>query len=92
MLHWLTYVKSAGGVQLLAENGQDYKFIGGSQQISDKMAGALGSRVALDSPVAKIAWHDGSTTVASSHSDGHGTAWLPVGLDLSVLLRILGST
>ena len=61
MLHWLTYLKSGGGVQILTENAQDYKFIGGSQQISDKMAEALGSRVMLDSPVAKIAWRDDGT-------------------------------
>jgi predicted NAD/FAD-binding protein len=47
----------AGGIQLIADNAQDFKFVGGSQLISDRMAASLGDRVLLNSPVAKITWN-----------------------------------
>jgi monoamine oxidase len=44
------------GVQVAMENAQDRKFVGGAQQISDKLAEALQGRVVLNAPVASIEW------------------------------------
>ena len=56
----------ADGFQLLTDNAQDFKFVGGSQGVSDAMSDALGGRVLLNSPVAKIQWSDkGTGTIAS---------------------------
>ncbi len=57
MLAWLHYIKSSGGMQLLTDNAQDRKFVGGSQQISDKLAAALQGRVQLNAAVQCITWH-----------------------------------
>ncbi|XP_028401719.1 amine oxidase [flavin-containing] B-like [Dendronephthya gigantea] len=57
LLYYLWYLKSAGGVCRIAdvENaGQERKFMGGSQQISKKMANVLGDKVILSSPVCSI--------------------------------------
>ena len=56
MLAWLSYVRGAGSFQVLTDNAQDRKFVGGSQQLSDRLAAALQGRVKLSSPVQSIAW------------------------------------
>lgn len=48
LLYYLWYLKSAGGVNMIAnvENaGQERKFMGGSQQVSKKLAQILGEKV-----------------------------------------------
>lgn len=64
-----------GGYQLLAENAQDFKFVGGSQSVSVKMAEALGSRVLLNAPVSSIQW--------SSDRSGGGKVTTRSGLSIS---------
>jgi monoamine oxidase len=58
LLHVLFYAHSAGSFQMAIDTGggaQQDRFVGGSQVLCDKMAGALGSEVVtLDSPVRAI--------------------------------------
>ncbi|XP_061548424.1 amine oxidase [flavin-containing] isoform X1 [Phycodurus eques] len=56
-LWFLWYVKQSGGTMRIfstTNGGQERKFVGGSGQISDCMAGELGDRVKLQSPVYRI--------------------------------------
>jgi monoamine oxidase len=56
-LHWLFYVRSAGGILPLITTGggaQDSRFVGGSQLVPLRVADALGGRVQLERPVRRI--------------------------------------
>src|SRR4029077_16124111 len=56
-LHWLFYVRSAGGILPLITTGggaQDSRFVGGSQRVPLRVADALGGRVQLERPVRRI--------------------------------------
>ncbi len=58
LLHALFYLHSGGGIINLtstAGGAQDSRFVGGSQLVSIRMAGALGHRVVLGAPVRRIA-------------------------------------
>lgn len=68
LLHLLFYISSAGNettpgsfIRLTSTtNGaQESRFVGGSQQLSVRMAKKLGSRVILNSPVRRIEQHKG---------------------------------
>jgi monoamine oxidase len=57
LLHALFYLHSGGGIiNLTSTTGgaQDSRFVGGSQLVSLRMAGALGERVRLNRPVRRI--------------------------------------
>jgi len=59
MLHFLAYVRAGGSIDRLLETeggAQDSRVVGGSQEISIRMAAALGERVITDSPVTSIEW------------------------------------
>jgi len=59
LLHFLFYVRSAGGLDdLLATEGgaQEARFVGGSQLLSLRMAGELGDAVRLSTPVRSVRW------------------------------------
>jgi len=54
LLHALFYIHSAGGLMdLLGVTGgaQERRFVGGAQQVAERVAAALGQRVILDTPV-----------------------------------------
>uniref|UniRef100_UPI0009B3B2AC amine oxidase [flavin-containing]-like n=1 Tax=Monopterus albus TaxID=43700 RepID=UPI0009B3B2AC len=56
-LWFLWYVKQCGGTMRIfstTNGGQERKFVGGSSQISERMAQELGDRVKLQSPVCRI--------------------------------------
>src|SRR4029077_7532254 len=56
-LHWLFYVRSAGGILPLITTGggaQDSRFVGGSQLVPFRVADALGGRVPRGPPVRRI--------------------------------------
>ncbi|XP_033095701.1 amine oxidase [flavin-containing] B-like isoform X2 [Anneissia japonica] len=56
-LYFLWYIKCGGGVLRFVSTtngGQERKMIGGSQQVSQKIAEKLGARVLLSNPVSKI--------------------------------------
>ncbi len=68
LLHVLFYIHSAGGLRdLLGVTGaaQESRFVGGSQQIAQRMARDLGERVILNAPVTGIAWSAEGVRVTS---------------------------
>uniref|UniRef100_UPI00358FFB94 amine oxidase [flavin-containing]-like n=1 Tax=Myxine glutinosa TaxID=7769 RepID=UPI00358FFB94 len=65
-LWFLWYVKQCGGTTRIFSGhngGQECKFLGGSQQLSEIMAAALGEQVNLSSPVCSVIQNDSSVTV-----------------------------
>ncbi|XP_022288515.2 amine oxidase [flavin-containing] B-like [Crassostrea virginica] len=68
LLWFLWYIKCCGGQKRIfatTNGGQERKFIGGSQQISRRIAEKLGKdRVLLDHPVCHICQTDGEITVS----------------------------
>jgi monoamine oxidase len=67
-LHFLFYLQSGGGLEKLAEiqNGaQQTRAHGGFQQVSERMAAELGSRVRLESPVRAIRQTKTGVTITS---------------------------
>ena len=68
LLHVLFYIHSAGSLgQLISVTGgaQESRFHGGAQQISLRVAGALGERVILNAPVHTISQDDAGVRVES---------------------------
>ena len=53
-LHFLFYIHAGGGLHNLHSSGVALRFIGGAQQISEKVAQQLGDRVRLKMPVREI--------------------------------------
>jgi len=53
-LHFLFYIHAGGGFHMLHTSGVAFRFIGGAQQISEKVAEQLGDRVKLNMPVREI--------------------------------------
>ena len=67
MLHFLFYVHSGGGLDLLtatAGGAQEARFVGGSQEISFRLAERLGDAVRLGSPVLTIEQGEGGVRLA----------------------------
>jgi monoamine oxidase len=65
-LYFLTYLNSGGGLTRLVEierGAQQLRFVGGAQQLSIKLAEALGRRVRFETPVRAIEQHDRGVTV-----------------------------
>jgi monoamine oxidase len=72
LLHLLFYIRSAGTLENLVDTAggaQDSRFIGGSQEISIRVAGGLGHRVVLGAPVRRIVQSSGHVEL-----DGDGFA------------------
>ncbi|MFN2465456.1 MAG: flavin monoamine oxidase family protein [Candidatus Dormibacteria bacterium] len=69
LLHFLFYLKSAGGSTPLiavAGGGQESRFVGGAQQVANRIAAQLGDRVRLNSPVLGVAYHEGGVTITGA--------------------------
>jgi monoamine oxidase len=69
LLHWLFYIATGGGLDSLIRTDGGYqqdRFVGGSQEIAIRMAGLLGDKVRLESPVRRIE-HDGHQVLV--HTD-----------------------
>jgi monoamine oxidase len=67
MLHFLFYLHSGGSLDLLTRTGggaQESRFVGGSQEISIRLAERLGDAVRLGSPVLSIAQGADRVTLA----------------------------
>jgi monoamine oxidase len=65
-LHWLFYVRSAGGLLPLittADGAQDSRFVGGSQLVPLRVAADLGGRVQLGRAVRRIVQDAGGVVV-----------------------------
>jgi monoamine oxidase len=74
MLHFLFYANSGGGLINLtstAGGAQDSRFIGGSQEVSIRVAGALGRRVVLGAPARRITAGSTGAVVRTDAGDFH---------------------
>jgi monoamine oxidase len=65
LLYFLFYLRSGGGMMSLADEAQREYFVGGSQQLSERIAVRLGDRVLLGAPVRAIAQDADGVTVRS---------------------------
>lgn len=71
-LYFLFYLNAGGGLERLAGvtgGAQERRFIGGSQQISEHLAGPLGKRLILEAPVVSIDQNDGGVRVRTTRGD-----------------------
>ncbi|KAI8510316.1 hypothetical protein Bbelb_112320 [Branchiostoma belcheri] len=66
-LFYLTSLNSAQGIDTAMSGAQEMKFVGGSMQVSEKIAELLGNRVVLSSPVMRIEQQEAVATV-TTHS------------------------
>ncbi|CAH1245275.1 MAOB [Branchiostoma lanceolatum] len=66
LLAVLSSLASAGGFQM-ANAAQERKFVGGSMQVSEKIAALLGNRVVLSSPVMRIEQEE-TVAMVTTHS------------------------
>jgi monoamine oxidase len=74
MLHFLFYANSGGGfINLTSTAGgaQDSRFVGGSQEVSIRVARALGRRVVLRAPVRRIKTATSGVTLHTDAGDFH---------------------
>jgi monoamine oxidase len=70
LLHVLFYIRAANSFENLINTGggaQDSRVVGGSQEISIRMARRLGDAVVLDAPVRRIEHGRGGVEVRTSH-------------------------
>jgi monoamine oxidase len=71
-LHFLFYLRSGGGLMRLAQirdGAQERRFVGGAQQLSEKLAAPLGDRVMLSAPVRAITQHDAEVVVHTERGE-----------------------
>ncbi|MGH0171083.1 UNVERIFIED_CONTAM: hypothetical protein FKN15_060567 [Acipenser sinensis] len=71
-LWFLWYVKQCGGTKRIfstSNGGQERKFVGGSGQISDRMAGQLGDGVRLNQPAVRLTQTEAAVYVETLHGD-----------------------
>jgi len=71
-LFFLFYLNAGGGLERLSSvtgGAQERGFIGGAQQISERLAEGLGQRVQLETPVQSIEQHDGGVRVRTARGD-----------------------
>lgn len=65
-LHFLFYLRSGGGLMRLAQirdGAQERRFVGGAQQLSERLAEPLGEALTLSSPVRAIEQSEAGVTV-----------------------------
>lgn len=63
------YIGAAGGLDALIETAggaQQDRIVGGAQSIALALAGELGDRVVLNSPVTEIEWHEDRATIRTA--------------------------
>ena len=69
LLHFLFYLHSGGNLDLLTRTGggaQESRFVGGSQEISLRLAAEFGDAVRLSSPVRAITRRNGGLAIAAA--------------------------
>ncbi len=54
LLYYLFIIRSAGSIRALETDAQERRFVGGPQSLSKGLAGPMGDKVVLDSPVARV--------------------------------------
>lgn len=90
MLHFLFYLHSGGSLDLLTATGggaQESRFVGGSQEVSLRMAAELGDAVRLSAPVRSIA-HSGDGLVLEAGEGSVSARRAVVAVAPAVISRI----
>ncbi|XP_039622454.1 amine oxidase [flavin-containing] B-like [Polypterus senegalus] len=90
-LWFLWYIKQCGGTKRIfstSNGGQERKFIGGSGQISERIAELLGSCVRLNQPVIKICQKDTAVFVETMSGEKYEGSYIvnavPPGLTMKI--------
>ncbi|XP_035264257.1 amine oxidase [flavin-containing]-like [Anguilla anguilla] len=90
-LWFLWYVKQCGGTKRIfstSNGGQERKFVGGSGQISDKIAEQLKGGVKLNQPVVRLSQDDGGVSVETLTGEKYQAAYaisaIPPGLTMNI--------
>lgn len=77
LLHFLFYLHSGGGIDRListVDGAQQWRIVGGSQRIAQRMAEELGSAVELSAPVRRIETTDHGVTVVADGRTARASA------------------
>ncbi|EDO40503.1 predicted protein [Nematostella vectensis] len=91
LLYYLWYLKSGDGMLRVAgvENaGQERKFVGGSQQISNKLKERLGDRVILNSSVVKIAQDEDHVVVTCENGKSYKAQYVISAMPQALLNQV----
>ncbi|XP_036404314.1 amine oxidase [flavin-containing]-like [Megalops cyprinoides] len=90
-LWFLWYVKQCGGVRRIfstSNGGQERKFVGGSGQISERIAEQLKGRIKLNQPVVRLSQNDREVSVETITGDRYQGAYaisaIPPGLTMNI--------
>ncbi len=73
-LHFLFYLRSGGGLMRLAQvkdGAQERRFVGGAQQLSERLAEPLGAGLILESPVRAITQSEDDVVVHADRGELH---------------------
>ncbi|XP_061182075.1 amine oxidase [flavin-containing] A-like isoform X2 [Saccostrea echinata] len=93
VLYFISYVSAAGGLKNLVEateyTAQEYKIVGGAQQISQKLAASLPpSCVQLQQPVSKIRQQENGVFVTTEKGDVYSCDRLVLAIPPNMTKRI----
>uniref|UniRef100_A0A8C9WCU6 Amine oxidase n=1 Tax=Scleropages formosus TaxID=113540 RepID=A0A8C9WCU6_SCLFO len=90
-LWFLWYIKLCGGTKRIfstSNGGQERKFVGGSGQISEKIAEQLKGSVKLKQPVVRVSQHPGGVSVETLTGEKYQGAYvisaIPPGLTMNI--------
>ncbi|XP_078613244.1 amine oxidase [flavin-containing] B-like isoform X1 [Branchiostoma floridae x Branchiostoma japonicum] len=88
-LFLLAGVASSGGFGNAINEAQENKFVGGSMQVSEKIAALLGNRVVLSSPVMRIEQQEAVTMVTTHSGQQYRAKYVISAIPPTLLHRIL---
>lgn len=91
LLWYAWYIACTGGTTLIwstAEGAQQRKFVGGSMQISQKMASQLGDRIHLNQPVVKIVQRNDGTLITTLDGSKYKCKYVVLAIPPPLLQKI----
>ncbi|XP_066287548.1 amine oxidase [flavin-containing]-like [Branchiostoma lanceolatum] len=90
-LWFLWYIKQCGGVKriLSVDNGgQERKLVGGTEQVSVRLAELLGNRVTLNSPVSKVTQTETGVTIDTLSGDSYQAEYSIIAIPPPLQVRV----
>ncbi|XP_019617023.1 PREDICTED: amine oxidase [flavin-containing] B-like [Branchiostoma belcheri] len=94
MLWFLWYVRQCGGsmrITAVSNGGQERKFVGGSQQLSEKIAEILGDRIDFSSPVLRIEQRRDKVVLYTQDERKHEAEYVILAIPPPLLQKIVFS-
>ncbi|XP_066266596.1 amine oxidase [flavin-containing] B-like isoform X1 [Branchiostoma lanceolatum] len=94
MLWYLWYVRQCGGsmrITAVSNGGQERKFVGGSQQLSEKIAEILGDRIDFSSPVLRIEQRRDKVVLYTQDERKHEAEYVILAIPPPLLQKIVFS-